>query len=490
MSVALFPTRSPQLNDGALRKALLGTGVPAEDAKNAAILLRSEVEMLRRLAAGTYSPNGFTDKGHGSEDLMNTVERRRAAEERKAKMLAHDEERRNKGQVASMEDIEREAMRSQQVETARRKQDEDLDEVKRINQIMQYAKCVTVRDAQVLEKKAISAEKAEEERRQDMAMELERLKALRMYEEREAKRNEDLKKGSAVIRAQIEEREQERLRKIELRQQEQEAMLRHIDKMKDEDRNETLRKKDNARRLMEDVALANAEQIRLKAKQQEMEQDEDLQIASYIKEKERRDQEVMDEQARIRTEKEREAMRLLAAQEKVQDKRSEQDALRARRAQEAHDREERLKDFQRKERQDAINADLARAHEHQRHERELLLAEQARQEKEEFDRIIAVQKGIEEQNRLKSQKEADVRRQNAIALQKQISDIDEQRRKERRDKLSEGERFEMEKRDRQATVDSIRNRKMAELEKLQVPKQYRQELCKKRNAEPLRPSGK
>ena len=487
MSVALFPTRSPQLNDNALRKALAATpGVPEAHGRNAAILLRSELDLLRRLASGAYSPNGLNDGP--IENPMATADRRRAAEDRKAKMLAFDEERRSKGQAQSMEDIEREALRTQQVLVSRRKQDEDLDEVKRLNQVMQYAKCVTVRDAQVLEKRAIAAEKAEEERRQDMAMELERLKALRMYEEREAKRSEDLKKGSAVIRAQIEEREQERLRKIELRQQEQEAMLRHIAVMKEEDVKEAARRRENARHTMEDVALANAEQIRLKARQTEMEEEEDRQIALYNDEKERRDQEVLDERARVRLEKEREAMRLLMAQEKLQDRRSELDALRARRAQEAHEREERAKEAARRDRQAAINEDLARAHEHQRHERELRLAEQARAEKEEFDRIVTAQKAVEEANRAAAAKEAELRAQNALALQKQIAEIDEQRRKERRDKLNEGERYEVERRDRAATVDAIRARKLEELEKLQVPKQYRQELLKKRTAEPLRPS--
>ena len=60
--------------------------------------------------------------------------------------------------------------------------DEQLDEVKNMNQMMLYSKCVTIRDAQLEEKKHVKAEAAEEERRLDVMMEVERLKALDLYE--------------------------------------------------------------------------------------------------------------------------------------------------------------------------------------------------------------------------------------------------------------------------------------------------------------------
>ena len=57
--------------------------------------------------------------------------------------------------------------------------DEAMDEVKNMNQMMLYSKCVTIRDAQLEEKKHIKAEAQEEERRMDLAMEIERIKRSR-----------------------------------------------------------------------------------------------------------------------------------------------------------------------------------------------------------------------------------------------------------------------------------------------------------------------
>ena len=45
-----------------------------------------------------------------------------------------------------------------------------------MNQMMLYSKCVTIRDAQLEEKKHVKAEAAEEERRLDVMMEVERLR--------------------------------------------------------------------------------------------------------------------------------------------------------------------------------------------------------------------------------------------------------------------------------------------------------------------------
>merc|ERR1719182_501729 len=71
------------------------------------------------------------------------------------------------------------------LEKAKQMLDEDMDDVKHMNQMMLYSKVVTIRDAQIMEKRCIQAEKEEEERQLDMMMEIERLKALQMYEERE-----------------------------------------------------------------------------------------------------------------------------------------------------------------------------------------------------------------------------------------------------------------------------------------------------------------
>jgi hypothetical protein len=467
-------------SSGKLKEKAMALGAPSSET---AVITASELQNLQRLIAGDAIKEQKAQKAADDKAKLATI-----AASRKKAIIAFDEERRAKGAVQPMEEIEKELQRKQERSRAQNKMDEGIDEVKFMNKVVLYAKCVTVRDAQLAEKAAVISEKTEDGRRLDMMMEVERLKALKMYEEREVKRIEDRKKGAAVIRAQIEEREQERLRSHELKQQEQDAMLRHINRMKEDDRVEASKKKDAARRLMEDVALANAEQIRLKNRQREMEQEEERRISEYIKEKEQREQELQEEQERLRAEKEREIARLRSMQEKAQDKQAELDALRARRAQEAYEREWRTKEAETLRRQKAINEDLSRAREQQKLEKELMLSEQARIEHEEFERIIAVQKYDDTVERERRVKESDKRKYHANDLHKQIGEIEEHRKNNRREFLEEGHRLRAQRKEEEEKLERIREKKLKELEQQAVPVKYRAELLKKRNTEPLRPA--
>ena len=126
--------------------------------------------------------------------------------------------------------------------------DEAMDEVKNMNQMMLYSKCVTIRDAQLEEKKHIKAEAQEEERRMDLAMEIERIKALDEYEAREAARREERLAGAAVLMKQIEDRARERTRQEELLDMDRRQMLSEIQRMKDEEAEEARRRGGPARR--------------------------------------------------------------------------------------------------------------------------------------------------------------------------------------------------------------------------------------------------
>ncbi len=77
---------------------------------------------------------------------------------------------------------------------------------------MLYSKVVTIRDRQLEEAKRLEQEWIEEQKRLDIMMEIERLKSLKLQEEREVKRKEARKQGSLVIIDQIKERELERIK--------------------------------------------------------------------------------------------------------------------------------------------------------------------------------------------------------------------------------------------------------------------------------------
>ena len=87
-------------------------------------------------------------------------------------------------------------------------------------QLILNAKCHAIRDAQLIEKVEIKKEQLEEEKRLDEMMEVERLNALKEYEEREKAAHFERLKGAQVLQQQITDREQSRLLDEEKKDQE------------------------------------------------------------------------------------------------------------------------------------------------------------------------------------------------------------------------------------------------------------------------------
>merc|ERR1719401_1828499 len=188
--------------------------------------------------------------------------------------------------------------------------DEDMDDVKHMNQMMLYSKIVTIRDAQIQEKRVVQAEKEEEERQLDAMMELERLKARKMYEVREKERLEGQRCGAKVIIEQIKDRQAQRMKEEEQRDQERAFVLRQIEALKAEEHEQQRQKKVAAERLMKEVNTANSAAMKIKEEKMLAEKLEEQKILDYQEAKEQRERDLEEEKARIAAGKEKETTRL------------------------------------------------------------------------------------------------------------------------------------------------------------------------------------
>merc|ERR1719453_1780243 len=289
---------------------------------NATMLTKAEEEALKQQA------------------LISQEARQAKAKERKERMVRLEEERKKKEMLTEFDKEDR-AQKNGVLEKAKQALDEEMDDVKHMNQMMLYSKIVTIRDAQIQEKRYIQQEKEEEEKQLDMMMEIERLKALKMYEEREKKRVMDQRRGAQVIVEQIKDRQAQRTREEETRDQERNFILKQIEALKDEEIEQQKAKKLAAARLMDEVNDANAAATKIKEERLLAEKLEEQKILEYQRAKEQRERE--EELARLAAAKEEETMRLRAQQEKAQDKAAEMDALRAKRAMEGAERAARNK---------------------------------------------------------------------------------------------------------------------------------------------------
>merc|ERR1719380_200173 len=230
--------------------------------------------------------------------MLKDEERQKRSRDRKEKMIRLVEERKRNAMIADQGGEER-AQRNGVLEKAKRMLDEEMDDVKHMNQMMLYSKIVTIRDAQIQEKRYVQQEKEEEERELDMMMEIERLKGLKMYEEREKARIVDQRRGAQVIIEQIKDRQAQRMREEEQRDQERAFILRQIDALKQEEVEQQKAKKIAAHRLMAEVNHANTAAMKIKEEKMLAEKLEDQKILDYQRQKEIRERELEEEKERV-----------------------------------------------------------------------------------------------------------------------------------------------------------------------------------------------
>merc|ERR1719230_1629555 len=425
------------------------------------VMSQTELRRLKESATVITPQEAAAQAKRSADEKAGTMA---AARARKQKIISMEAERK-KNEAKS--DLEMEAIEKDKHQLSRADflVDEQRDDVKRMNQFVRYAKCSTIRDAQLEEKKALQRQTEEEEMRLDEVMEQERVRAVELYEQREAQRAVDRVHGKDVIVEQI-------------KAQEREAMLRQLERLKEEDLLKAEMKKEAAKKLMEEVAASNSQMIRMKELKRQKEIEEDQRIAAYLEEKAAREQAHQDELDRIAAEKEAETIKLRQMQEKASDKKSELDALRAKRAMEQYEREWRQKERAAIEKQKMQNKILHEARVQQKKEKERRLEHVAKAEREEFDRIVLVQREAEAVENEKEHQMKDARYKHRRDVQEQIQKNEGRRRQERLDYLEEGRKLRKEIEKEKCHLLNIKDRKVQELRGAGVPEKYLTELMR------------
>lgn len=145
------------------------------------VISQNELDRIRKSTRITTKAQEIETKKLYNEQKEQQMA---AAKARKTRMQALDKERTAK-MPKNEGDVHAEKVTKGILAQAENQMDEELDDVKNMNQMMVYSKCVTIRDKQLEEQKELEAEYRDEEKRLDIMMEIERLKQLKYQEERE-----------------------------------------------------------------------------------------------------------------------------------------------------------------------------------------------------------------------------------------------------------------------------------------------------------------
>ncbi|EDO38378.1 predicted protein [Nematostella vectensis] len=455
--------------------------IPEEDPSGRSMILDwsefSRIKSASRVISKEEREAAHNEMKRKKEELQN------ASEERKIFMQMMDLKRKENEKLTDLE-IEAQQKSQHLLENANKQMEEQEDEIKKLNELILNAKCHAIRDAQLIEKVEVKKEQLVEEKRLDEMMEVERLKKLQEEEEREKERHIERLKGAAVLNIQIEDNKQQRLLEEEKKDQETQAMLQYLERLKDEDMEALVKKHETQKNLMKEVAKANEEIKRQSEVKKQQEKMEELKVMEYLKQKAEREEAYQREQEKIRIEKEKEIARLRALQERAKDVQAEKDALRAKRNQEEAEREWRRKEREEAEKQKQTEEMLRQARENQVKNKEHFLAVQAKRDRAEFERVLRVQK-----EQMHKDEEAEhvsqVRRhQYADEVRQQIREKEKERVKNRNAFFEEGIKLDQEAKARRQKLDEIKRRKLHELKDAGVPDKYCNEVARRIEAPP------
>ncbi|XP_038830318.1 cilia- and flagella-associated protein 45 [Salvelinus namaycush] len=455
--------------------------IPSKDPSGLSVILRpTDIERIATASlVSTKEEREFTleSQRREREAAMD------AAEDRKAHIRQADLSRqKNQG----LSELEAEAKERAQylLERANAMRMEQEDEVKKLNELILGARCHAVRDAQILERQQILAELQEEERRLDAMMEVDRRRALEAQEQIDELRKHQRIQGKQLIINQIEERLEDRMLQNEMKEQEGQQMLENLEKMQMEELEALERKEEEQQRLQQEILRINEDSLLAKERNKEEERLADLRAMEYTHKKMEREAEYEAEQRRIKREKEKDVARLRALQEREKDHKAEQDELRARRNQEGAERDWRRKEKEQLKKKADVEERLKAARLEQVTHKEHLLSIEAGRERAEFDRFLRAQqvsickeKDKEEKHRIKVLRHADGVRQQVREREMQAIAL-------RREVYKEGDRLDEEARHRRIRLDEIKEKKLRELKAAGLPEKYCNEVERRVHALP------
>ena len=373
-----------------------------------------------------------------------------------------------------------------QLETLRRLQEEEAkkifenenrissedDYVKQMDKMILYAKVATIRDRQMKDRKKIEEIYKKKEEKLDLQMELERLKEMKQQEEQKEKVAKQQREGALVIMDQIKHAQHERELQREAVEKEGREMKKLMAQRVEEEKKKLEQEKIQNEIRVKEALEANRIAILNKQKRKQEEQEEERKIFEYNLEKARKEEEAYKEKKRLEAEKELELAKLRDKQLKASDNKAELDALRAKRAFEDNERKQRKKDYDDMIAKQKRIAELMRDNKRQIDAKELILAEEAMKEKEEFEKIIKEQLiAIQRQKEIEEKKKAQLLHHRE-ELRLQILNKQEKEKVDKREILEEGRKVRQNNDEYRRGLEAIKKEKIDYLKSLNIEDKY------------------
>lgn len=439
---------------------------------NSIVISRNELEKIK-VASIVKTQAQIVAERDNAERLKEEKEKK--ARERKERMIALEEQAKKHTKKSDSE-LEEEARAEAIRKNAEEKLSSNADLTRLLNTLSSRAAAFTIRDQQIEDKRRLEEQNREYEKQMDLIMELDRLKELKRREEEESLRRQKRIDAKKVIVEQIDDRHRAKLIAAEAREQENQMMRNLMKKYEDEDRIAASKRHVEIERSKIEVMAANDEAIQKKKEEklrEKMEMDEILRYQALKAEEAAKREE--EERLLDRQKKERQA-KLLAQQEKSQNKLAEIDELRARRAAEAREREARTKEKQAAEKKHIVMEKLLTDRSKQEQSKKEKEAMDRQQEEQQFQKTLELAKQQELAEKREIEKKKEAAREHRSQVQGQIAESERARKTERTAKFEEGAKLREEEAKSVAKLTMMKEKIIKDLENKGVDPAYLAEV--------------
>lgn len=270
--------------------------------------------------------------------------------------------------------------------------EENTEEVKIMNQFVNDARCAQIRKKQMEEKRKKEINEFEQLKKIDIVMEMERLKKIKIENEKVIKQKKKETEGKEVIIRQIEGNYLKRLKEKQIKCIEAEKMLKHMKKLQIDNEEMENQKMIAQKKRYDEIKKINDEDLERKKLHKIMEKDEDEKIVKYMQERILKEEKLIKQKKNKRLLKEREIAEIRRRQEKLMSMDNILFEIRMKRVQQNETRALRIKENEQNRKKKETNNNLKNYHKKQINNKKEKLKEFAERDKFIFERLLELKK--------------------------------------------------------------------------------------------------
>ncbi|ETO26670.1 hypothetical protein RFI_10466 [Reticulomyxa filosa] len=449
-------------------------------------------DIQRMQTQSRYAHAEKQEGAHVQETQPATVpksETNTKADIRKARILEIENKRREMNQTKREQEKTSKSKQKTVKNPVERQPIINRNDISAINSMVLYAKCAAVRERQIEEKNMLKQQYQQfdfndknpfflkflftlydkrAEQQMDDTMEIERISAIKNMELEQQRKQEAIKESTKVLCQQLQHNQLHRLEERELKKKEYLQLRKSMQEQQAKEEVKKQKKSKEVEQFLSDFKAFNAQLVEYRKNTKEREMQEEKKREEYLTEKQKREHEYMTKKERSKQEREQQVQKICQAQING-GVAAELEDMRIQRAEEEKERKWREQQIKEAGKRAQVKQDIIIAHQRQKQEKEVQLAEEEALERAEFEKNVNAFKEQQNTFLLEQKKHLQKTEEYKQFLQSQMQQkANAQNQSEHKENIFQADSMQQQK----AWLEDYKQQKILELQNAKIPSKY------------------